>query len=547
VRPPRPDPARPSRVPLVAVVLALAGALTACSSSAPRAQTPPVQPAPSITTNTAPSAGASAPGAASSPSSTDAAPTSAAVSPSGSPSTAAPAYAPPALSWRSCEGGLQCATLTVPVDYAQPAGPTLGLALIRQRATGSRRIGSLVFNPGGPGASGYDYVRDGSTGFSTQLQNRFDTVGFDPRGVSRSRGVDCTTDAQLEQFLHDDPTPDSPAARAAFTADSKAFASRCAKAAGALLAHVSTVEAARDLEALRLALGEATLSYFGYSYGTYLGATYAELYPTHVRAAVLDGALDPRLDLVAFVQGQAKGFEEELDRWFAWCTTGSGCAFAGSAGRSPQQRFDAVAAAVRSHPLRVGSRTVGPGEFSYGVGYTLYSRASWPELGSALAAAAGGDGSALLALSDSYTDRGSDGHYSDSTDANYAVNCLDHAGPRTEQGWYAAARAVRAAAPRLGEAIVYNTLPCAFWPVPPRAQIPIDAAGSPPLLVVGTTHDPATPYVWAQSLAHQLSAGVLLTHDGDGHTAYGAGSACTVAAVDRYLVDLVPPPAGTRC
>jgi len=459
----------------------------------------------------------------------------------------APAYASPPLSWTSCEGGLQCAQLTVPLDYAAPAGRTLRLALIRTHATGAR-LGSLVVNPGGPGGSGYDFVRDSSGVFSDTVRARFDIVGFDPRGVGKSSGIDCTTDGQLDAFLHDDPVPDTQAARDAYTRDSRTFAANCGKGAqAALLPHVGTVEAARDLDVLRAALGEAKLTYFGYSYGTYLGATYAQLFPTRVRAAVLDGPLDPGLDLVAFVQGQAMSFDLELDRWFAWCTAANGCGLAGSGGRTVQQRFDAVEAGVRATPLVVGRRSVGAGEFSYGVAYAMYSRSLWPQLATAMVAAEAGDGAALLGLSDSYTERDSAGHYPDTTDANYAVNCLDHRGPRTEQAWADAAKAVEGAAPRLGAAIVYNTLPCAYWPVPARPALSITAAGAPPILVIGTTHDPATPYAWAKALAGDLASGVLLTRDGDGHTAYGPGAPCVVAAADRYLVSLAAPAAGTRC
>lgn len=527
---------------------------TAPASADPSVLAPaPTAPAPATAGTTAPAPGSAAAAtstaAAGAPASSPA-PAPPSPVPSGPPGAVAPSagYAAPALAWKPCEGTFECASLVVPVDYAAPGGPTLPVALIRRPAGDRvRRLGSLVVNPGGPGGSGVDFVRDNSEVFSPTLRARFDVVGFDPRGVGRSRGVDCTTDTQLDTFFHDDPVPVSAAARSTYTRDSKSFAHRCGTSAGTLLGHVGTVEAARDLDVLRTALGEVKLTYFGYSYGTYLGATYAQLFPTHLRAAVLDGVVDPSLDLVGFVQGQAKAFEAALDRWFAWCTPAQSCSFAGRDGRTSQQRFDALAAGLRAHPLAVRSRSLGPGEFSYGVGYAMYSRSLWPDLAVALTAAEGGDGAGLLALSDSYTSRSPSGHYDDATDANYAVNCLDHVGPRTEQGWYDAAAAVRAAAPRLGEAIVYNTLPCAYWPVPARPTFPVRAAGAPPILLVGTTHDPATPYAWAQSTAKQLASSVLLTHEGDGHTAYGPGVGCVVQAADRYLVDLVPPAAGTRC
>jgi len=532
--------------------LLVAAALASASCSGGQAATPRVLGTPAATPSARGSVSAPALSGSPAASPTAATPATSAASPTAPTPVAAPPspppYSAPAARWTACNGSFECGKLTVPVDYAQPGGATLQLALIRLRATDrAHRIGSLVVNPGGPGGSGVDYVRDGSDVFSPALRARFDLVGFDPRGVGASRGIRCESDRALDEFFHDDPVPVSPAVRRIYDEDSRAFAAACNRSSSALLAHVGTVEVARDLDVLRAALGDAKLSYFGYSYGTYLGATYAELFPTRLRAAVLDGAVDPSLDLVGFVQGQAKAFEAALNRWFAWCTAANGCDLAPKGGRTSQQRFDAIAAAVRAKPLSVGGgRTLGPGEFSYGVGYAMYARSLWPSLGSALAAAEKGDAGQLEDLSDSYTDRDPSGHYSDSTDANYAVNCLDHAGPRTEQGWYDAAEAVAAAAPRLGPAIVYNTLPCAYWPVPARPALPIDAAGAPPIVVVGTTHDPATPYPWAQSLARQLRSGVLVTRDGDGHTAYGPGS-CVVAPIDRYLLTLVPPARGFRC
>jgi pimeloyl-ACP methyl ester carboxylesterase len=460
--------------------------------------------------------------------------------------TAAPAPARNHLSaWRGCGGGFQCATLTVPMDPAKPSLGTIGLALTRHRATGSR-VGALLVNPGGPGASAVGYLQDAYSGFPSALRSHFDLVAFDPRGVGRTAPVRCESATSLDAYFHLDPAPDSPAETAQFDAGNKTFARGCAARAARVLPYVSTKIVAQDMERVRQALGEAKLTYLGYSYGTSIGAAYLDAFPTHVRAMVLDGALDPTLTWDQLLAGQSRGFDVALGAFLADCEKTS-CAFRQAVSGDLGHAYDALAASVETTELSgAGSRKVGPGEFSYGVGQALYSKTYWPYLGSALAKAENGDGSDLLALSDSYLERTASG-YANTIEANNAVNCVDRPWPRTDAPYQALAKEVGKSYPRFGPAIALSGGVCEFWSVRP-ASTPhaVTGAGSPPIVVVGTTRDPATPYTWAQALARQLTKGILITHVGDGHTAYhGGASSCLTAPINAYLVSLKTPPALT--
>lgn len=477
-----------------------------------------------------------------------------------STTSGAPGTPAASLSWGTCGGsptgrGLQCATLQVPLNYAEPHGATIGIALDRLPATGSR-IGSLLINPGGPGASGIDFLPDVAPQLSAQLKAHFDIVGFDPRGVGASDPVLCATGPQLDSYLAVDGAPPTAAGVASLIAADRTLVKGCQAESGALLPHVGTVDAARDLDRIRQAVGDAKLNYLGFSYGTFLGATYADEFPTHIRAMVLDGAENPALGAVATVDSQAAAVDAELGDFFDWCATGSnGCAWKPAGGRGAMEAAVlALVAQTRQHPLVVNgttlsggtSRSLGPTQVVYGTAEALYSPSSWPTLGQALQHASQRNGGELLSLFDTYVMRSSDGQYGNLIEANNAVGCEDQVWPSATQ-IESDAPAAEKAAPVFGLANLYSGLLCTVWPYPATDHPhPITAAGSPPIVVVGSTGDPATPYAWAQALASQLSKGVLVTRVGDGHTGYLVSS-CVRAVVDTYLVGLRAPASGTRC
>ena len=450
---------------------------------------------------------------------------------------------PPAVAWHPCNGTHQCASLDVPLDYAAPSGPHIAIALERRPAGTTRRIGSLVINPGGPGESGILNLSKDLALLPPGVLARFDVIAFDPRGVGQSSPVHC--EGGSRGGPSPDPVPTTPAGEDALLAVDRAYAAACLHGSGQiLLDHVGTVDVARDLESLRRAVGDPGLTYLGLSYGTLLGATYAGLFPRNVRAMVLDGALDPSLTMADLAGAQAKGFQDALDAFFGWCAGNGACAW--RPGPDPHGAFEALVAAVRRRPLAVGARQVGPQEFYTGTFATLYARSFWPSLGRALAAVTAGDGSSMLGLYDGYERTGDP---SFSGDANNAVTCLDHPVPRDPSLYFQRAAEARRLAPDFGPLFAWGALTCAVWPAHDAQARPvasISAPGSPPIVVVGTTRDPATPYAWAQALARQLAHGVLLTRVGEDHVAIFSSS-CVRAFDETYLVTGVAPATGTVC
>lgn len=434
----------------------------------------------------------------------------------------------------------------MPLDYATPGGATIDIALIRKPAREpGRRIGALLANPGGPGASGVEFARYLPRILPRDVQDRFDIVSFDPRGSGESAPVDCGDN--FDWLYDDDPTPDTPAERQTLIDDAHRYVDACERLSGDLLRHVDSVSTARDMDRIRAALGDDGLTYLGYSYGTYLGALYADLFPERVRALVLDGAVDPSLSYGEVLVTQAIGFETALGAFFDDCARRPSCAF--YSGGDPAGAWDALMADIDAHPVDAGDgRALGPGEATLGALSTLYNReAGWPALARGLADAAGGDGSALMAYFDRFVDRDGEGHYSPFFEANTAIGCIDMPEPRDLAAYDAFYAQLKREAPRLGAASAYLGLNCAFWPADAvRQPAPIHAPGAPPILVIGTTGDPATPYAWAQALASQLASGVLLTYEGEGHTAFGGTNSCIDGAVAAYLIDLAAAP-GTRC
>ncbi len=452
------------------------------------------------------------------------------------------------LGWDGCGDGFECAKLTVPLDYDAPDGETIDVSVIRLKARRQgQRIGSLVLNPGGPGGSGVEFARQARQLLPGEILDRFDTVSFDPRGVGESAPVDCLDDRELDRTLAADPSPEDAAEQRAIFDLAKEQAQKCQAKSGRLLPHLGTVDTAKDIDVLRTALGDDKLTYVGFSYGTLLGARYAQQFPDKVRALVLDGAVNPMLSTRQTTIAQAVGFERALDAFFDDCVR-QDCAFAqhGEIGAT----YDRLMADIDKEPLRAGGRTLGPSEALFGVAAALYSREyGWAVLRQGLEEAVSRrDGSTLLALFDNLVERDASGRYSNSVEAQAAIACVDGVYASDPKAYERDSAEFAKQAPRFGRALAYGPIVCAYWPVPPVSKAgPIRAADAPPIVVVGTTRDPATPYDWSEALAEQLP-GVLVTYDGDGHTAYGYGrSSCVDRVVDAYLISLDVPKAGTRC
>jgi pimeloyl-ACP methyl ester carboxylesterase len=437
----------------------------------------------------------------------------------------------------------------VPLDDTVPDSPTIDLALVRIPARDpDQRIGSLLINPGGPGAPATDFAVDIAPSLPDEIQDRFDLVGFDPRGVGRSRGVDCTDD--LDTFYALDWTPDTEAGRTALEAGVRDIVDACVQSDGDILPFLGTDRVARDMDLIRAALGDEKLTYLGYSYGTYLGAQFAAQFPQRVRALVLDGPVDPALDAEAVQVQQAEAFERSLNLFFRDCAHNVDCAF--HHGGDPAGAYDGLRARIDMTPIRASDaghrRTLNTTLFDIGVTELLYSgEDSWSILADALAAAEAGDGSDLVVEADAYTGRSGKGTYDDLQEAFWAVGCVDGPDVGGVAGLRAIEEAAARAAPRLGRSVVNNSLACAFWPVAAPPPVALHAPTSPALLVLGTRNDPATPLRWAKGLTKGLESAVLVTVGGARHTAFASGNQCVDDIVVRYLVDDTVPKAGKRC
>jgi pimeloyl-ACP methyl ester carboxylesterase len=453
------------------------------------------------------------------------------------------------LDWKKCDSN-QCARLKVPLDYAHPDGRTIELAVLRTPATRrAERVGQLVVDPGGPGGSAVDYASSGAFTFGGPLTRYFDIVGMDPRGVGRSTPLECGDTEQVDRFVGVDPDPDTPTEVKQFDAINRDFGDLCVQKDAELTKHMSTVEAAKDMDILRAALGEKQLDYLGASYGTFLGATYAELFPHNLRRMVLDGALDPTLTNEQLNLGQARGFETALTAYVQYCVARSDCVL-GHDVDGAKRRIREMLDGLDTHPLPTGSgRPLTEALGRFGVVLPLYVKALWPVLSIALSQAINdGRGDQLLALSDQYTARSQEGYNSNEYTAFWAVSCLDYPDSVPGDQMPSKFKEFDDASPTFGRLFVYDLAKCADWPVKStRTPAPIHAAGAPPIVVIGTTRDPATPYAWAQALASQLDSGRLITRDGDGHTGYHQGNQCVDNAVQRYLVGGKVPEDNLSC
>ncbi|MEZ5181129.1 MAG: alpha/beta hydrolase [Acidimicrobiales bacterium] len=448
------------------------------------------------------------------------------------------------IAWEDCGGGFECGTLEVPLDYGDPDGATIELGVTRHRAEDPQaRIGALLVNPGGPGASAIELARSLPRG--GELGDRFDIVGFDPRGVGDSSALDCHS--HLQEIYDADPTIDSEADRTAFLEASQAFVDECEAAYGDELPFLGTTDVARDMDEVRKALGEEQISYLGYSYGTSLGQEYARLFPTRVRAMILDGVVDHEPDGITTAEQQAAGFETAFESYVAHCDA-DGCGFGG---RSATEVVDAVIAAAEEAPIPApdADRPATPGVVSLALGQALYSEVLWGQLSRALRDGLEGDGSGLVALADLYLGREDDGSYDGGFEIYFGVSCIDDTWPKDPQDVIDASLEAEQETPRFGGSIVIDYLRCSLWPAPqqPLGPVPADTEGLPPILVISTTNDPATPYENGVHVAEQIPGAVLLTNEGEGHTIALQGKPCVDDAVMAYLTDLEVPDDGTTC
>lgn len=479
------------------------------------------------------------------------------------------------LDWGSCRdfatssdqlsyfrsASLQCARLTVPLSYDDPTGPAIDLAVLRSPAADdSRRIGSLMFNPGGPGGSGIDLVAQlvgaGVTPVR-ELNRSFDLVGFDPRGVGASSpAIRCRTDAQRDADRATVQRTRTPQEIAAINAATQQAAQGCLTLSSAgsvtgeqFLPQVGTTNVARDLDVLRAAVGDPRLNYVGFSYGTSIGTSYAAQFPANVRAMILDGAVDPNADAVGDAVGQAEGFQKAFDSFAAWCAQRPDCVLGSDPSRSTAV-FQQLVRPLLDQPVALSDgRVITFADATTGTAAALYAEALWPSLATALLDLSRGNGDALMALADSYDGRGADGRYSAVLDAFAVINCADN-GDTTAALTQADVQKINAAAPFFdsGDPAAVTDSVCKY--LPPSQSPPVELGsltGLPTTVVFSTTGDPATPYESGVDLATALDAR-LVTVDGNSHTAYlNTGNACVDAIGTRYLVSLELPPADTTC
>lgn len=469
------------------------------------------------------------------------------------------------LDWGACDegaSGTECATYEVPLDYDDPDGERVEIAVKRFPASGDDPIGSLVVNPGGPGGSGYDFADAAPFITGDQVREHFDVVGFDPRGVGRSTPLTCLDSDAIDEVLGADIDSAEGTGDVATITDEgvgeleehgRAFVEACEDNAPDLMLHVGTANVARDMDLLRALLGDEQLTYLGASYGTHIGAQYAEQFPDRVRALVLDGAVDPTQGTLDASVDQATGFETALHAFVEDCLGLADCPLGGS-DDTAEDGLDVLTAFLEgaaAEPLdnSMDDREVGRARAELGVLAALYSEDWWPRVREGLTdGMEAGDGTALVRLGDDLYNRGDLDSYENSTAMLTAVNCSDAPSPRDREAYAEAADRAAEESPTFGPTLAWGAFTCAFWPEEAVAEGgELTAEGADPIMVVGTTRDSATPYEWSEALAGQLESGILVTRDGDGHTGYQMGDACVDRIVDEYLVDLTVPEDGEAC
>ncbi|SBS69822.1 alpha/beta hydrolase [uncultured Microbacterium sp.] len=458
------------------------------------------------------------------------------------------------LDWTACEGADEgsyyCTTVTAPLDWSAPDAGELELAVIVRIGDSGESTASLLTNPGGPGASGYDLVADSAVfAVGEKLAEAYDVVGFDPRGVGRSTAVTCLDTDGMDAYLFDIPADPrgSDGWTDELTQRNEEFAAACEAGSHGILPFITTVNAAHDMDLLRAVLGDDELTYLGYSYGTFLGATYAQLFPDRVGRLVLDGAIDPSVSGLEVGTTQAIGFESALRAYMADCLTDRECPFRGTVDDAMAD-LGTLLASVDRTPLRNDDgRMLGADSLMTGIVAALYSQDSWTYLTQALGQALSGDPEFAFFLADFYYNRSESGYDDNSTEAFRAYNCMDYPAETDAAAEDAADALIAEKAPTIAPYWT-GVDACEVWPYPPTGtRGEIAAEGAAPIVVVGTTNDPATPYEWSVSLAEQLASGVLVTREGEGHTGFNKGSDCVDDAVETYLLEGTVPTDGLVC
>ena len=457
------------------------------------------------------------------------------------------------LVWQDCKDDkkFQCAEIFVPVDYLNPEKASLTLALKKLAASDQKnKVGSLLINPGGPGGSGTDYVTYAEDAFGKRLMQSFDIIGFDPRGVALSTPLDCLTDKEVDEFIAFDGTPDTEEELKESMQLSINLVKGCQAVENNLIAHVGTQEAAKDMDIIRALVGDEKLNFLGASYGTYLGGMYAELFPEKVGRLVLDGAVDPSLSGIEQSYDQAVGLDTALKRFVDDCPNHDDCPLTKTGDAGVQEIRDFLdsldAKGLKTNdPKRELTQSMGV----YAVAGFLYSDEWWSYMRQSLASAFKGDGTDLLVIVDLFNERQDDGTFAtNATEAIYAINCFDEPSSATEEEVKQLAKDWVKDAPIFGDYLAWGNLACSVWPVKdPNPINEFSAQGAAPIIVVGTKFDPATPYKWALGLSSQLTSSVLLTYEGDGHTAYMRGSECIDQEIENYLVDGTVPTKNIVC
>ncbi len=459
------------------------------------------------------------------------------------------------VNWKDCGEQLKCTTIKVPIDYSKPASGSINLSLNYLASTGTADLGWLLENPGGPGGSGIDFVAGASEQVaSVALRKRYNVVGFDPRGVQRSAPIKCLSPKATDEFLYG-TTPGAPGSATEIAAQRKAmktYINACVKNSGKIFGFVDTVSAARDMDVIRAVLGEDKLNFMGFSYGTFLGTTYASVFPQRVGRFVLDGAIDPTVSDEDQSSNQLKAFDQALKNYLDNCLKiDKKCPFTGSVDES-MKRITNWYKQLETKPLptTLGSRKLTIAGGITGLIMTLYSDDYWQYTTAAFTNAFAGDGTTFLQLADFYNDREANGTYgSNQLEANLAVSCLDGRSNPSAAAMKAQNTKLQKLSPFFGRYWLNGALGCEQWPYKIAAKPKSYAAkGSAPIIVVGTTGDPATPYWQAQNLANKiLDNAQLVTFNGEGHTAYGRSNECVVKNIDAYLIDGIVPSSDPNC